>query len=190
MANNAYNTDLFDKAAKFAIDAHHGTERRGKAFPYIIHPMEAAEIVATITNDQELLAAAILHDVAEDTEFTEEDIRREFGDRVADLVASESVYIDESLPEEETWVARKQLSIDRVKTASRDAKIVALADKLSNMRAMARDYEEIGDKLWDRFHAPDPSLHSWHYRSLLAAFEDLSDTDAYKEFKTLVEKIF
>ncbi len=190
MANNAYNTDLFDRAAKFAIDAHHGTERRGKAFPYIIHPMEAAEIVASITNDQELLAAAILHDVCEDTDVTEEDIRREFGDRIADIVASESIYVDESRPEVDTWVERKQLSIDRVKNASYDAKIVALADKLSNMRAMVRDYEEIGDKLWDRFHAPDPSLHAWHYRGLLEALSDLEDTDAYQEFKALVEKIF
>lgn len=190
MANNPYNTDLFDKAAKFAIDAHHGTERRGKAFPYVIHAMEAAEIVASITNDPELLAAAMLHDVVEDTDYTEEDIRREFGDRVANLVATESVEIDPNLPEKDTWVQRKLLSINRIKEASRDAKIVALGDKLSNMRAMARDYEAIGDDLWKRFHAPDPTLHGWHYKALGEALSSLSDTDAYKEYMHLVNKTF
>lgn len=84
--NNPSETSLFDKAAKFAIDAHHNTERRGKGYPYIIHPMEAAAIVATMTNDQELLAAAILHDTVEDTDVTIEEIRERFGDRVAMLV--------------------------------------------------------------------------------------------------------
>ncbi|MBQ2197224.1 MAG: hypothetical protein II406_00575, partial [Bacteroidales bacterium] len=60
MANNHLDTSLFDKAVIFAVKAHQGTERRGKGFPYIIHPMEAAEIASTITDDQEILAAAIL----------------------------------------------------------------------------------------------------------------------------------
>ena len=58
MANNPLDTTLLDKAIIFAVKAHSGTERRGKGFPYIVHPMEAMEIVSTITNDQELLAAA------------------------------------------------------------------------------------------------------------------------------------
>ena len=62
MPNHFLNTELFDKAAHFAISAHANTERRAKGFPYIIHPMEAAAIVATMTTDPELLAAAILHD--------------------------------------------------------------------------------------------------------------------------------
>ena len=84
--NNPSETSLFDKAAKFAIDAHHNTERRGKGYPYIIHPMEAAAIVATMTNDQELLAATALHDVVEDTKYTLTDILEKFGDDIASLV--------------------------------------------------------------------------------------------------------
>ncbi|MBO6079741.1 MAG: bifunctional (p)ppGpp synthetase/guanosine-3',5'-bis(diphosphate) 3'-pyrophosphohydrolase, partial [Bacteroidales bacterium] len=88
--NKPLDTQLFDKALKFATDAHSGTERRGKGFPYIIHPMEAVAIVATITSDQELLAAAVLHDTVEDTDVTIEDIRKEFGERVATLVQHET----------------------------------------------------------------------------------------------------
>ena len=73
--NNPLDTTFFDEAVKFALEAHHGTERRGKGYPYLIHLMEAATIVATITNDQEMLAAAILHDTVEDTDVTLEQIR-------------------------------------------------------------------------------------------------------------------
>ena len=75
MANNPLNTELLDRAIMFAVKAHAGTERRGKGFPYIIHPLEAVEIVATITPDQEILAAAALHDTVEDTDVTIGDIR-------------------------------------------------------------------------------------------------------------------
>ena len=84
--NNPIDTSLFDKAAAFAIAAHGGTERRGKGTPYVIHPMEAAAIVASITNDPEMLAAAVLHDVVEDTAVTADELRQAFGDRVTRLV--------------------------------------------------------------------------------------------------------
>ena len=86
------NTELLDRAIIFAVKAHAGTERRGKGFPYIVHPMEAMEIVATMTPDQELLAAAALHDTVEDTDVTLEEIRENFGERVAMLVAHECEY--------------------------------------------------------------------------------------------------
>ena len=72
------NTDLFDKAVKFAIDAHRGAERKGKGYPYVLHPMEAAGIVASLSNEPELLAAAILHDTVEDTAVTPEMILEQF----------------------------------------------------------------------------------------------------------------
>ena len=80
MANKPLDTSLLDRAIIFAVRAHAGTERRGKGFPYIVHPMEAVEIVATMTRDQELLAAAALHDTVEDTDVTVEQIRAEFAD--------------------------------------------------------------------------------------------------------------
>ena len=73
------DTAFVDKAILFALQAHAGTERRGKGFPYIIHPLEAMAIVASITNDPELLAAAVLHDTVEDTSISVEDLAREFG---------------------------------------------------------------------------------------------------------------
>ena len=201
MANKPLNTELLDRAIIFAVKAHAGTERRGKGYPYIVHPMEAVEIVSTMTKDQELLAAAALHDTVEDTDVTVEQIRKEFGDRVAELVADETVEIPDQAcndvitgsdrpSEEETWHARKQAAIDHLAKASHDAKIVALGDKLSNMRAIARDYAIQGDALWNIFHAKDPKDHEWHYRGLADSLRELEGTFAYPEFLKLINQVF
>ena len=190
MANKPLNTELLDRAIIFAVRAHAGTERRGKGYPYIVHPMEAVEIVATMTADQELLAAAALHDTVEDTDVTVEQIRAEFGDRVASLVADESDEMPAGVSEEDSWHNRKRAAIERLSRASRDAKMVALGDKLSNMRAIARDYAVQGDALWDLFHAKDPKDHEWHYRGLADALRELEGTFAYREFEKLINQVF
>ncbi len=188
--NKNIDTTLLDKAMKYAIDAHKGVERRGKGFPYVVHPFEAVAIVATMTNDQELLAAAALHDVVEDTDITVEDLKKEFGERVAKLVEDESDKFFPGVSEADSWHERKQIAIDRIKGLSREGKIVALGDKLSNMRAIARDFDEKGGEIWKIFHVTDPKDHRWHYEGLADSLSELSDTFAYKEFKSLVDRVF
>ena len=143
-----------------------------------------------MTADQELLAAAALHDTVEDTDVTVEQLRAEFGDRIASLVAEESDEMPEGVSEEDSWHSRKRAAIERLSRASREAKMVALGDKLSNMRAIARDYAERGDELWTLFHSSDPEEHAWRYRSLAEALKDLDGTAAYAEFVSLIEKVF
>ena len=191
MANNFIDSTLLDRAIVFAVEAHHNTERRGKGFPYIVHPLEAVAIVATMTSDQELLAAAALHDVVEDTGISLEDLRNRFGDRVAWLVEQESDKFIPGRNESDSWRERKQAAIDRLAAAPREAKMVALGDKLSNMRAIARDYDELGNKLWDRFHAPGGRAdHEWHYRGLALSLSDLAGTHAFSEFVHHLEHVF
>lgn len=191
MSNSYIDTTLLDKAIIFAVNAHANTERRGKGFPYVVHPMEAVVIVATMTSDQEILAAAALHDTVEDTEVTIEQIREMFGERIASLVADESEKREQGMDEKASWRGRKEAAIAHLKNASLEAKMVALGDKLSNIRAIYQDYIEIGDLLWDRFHAPNGKPdHEWHYRGLAEALSDLSNTIAYKEFARLVDEVF
>ena len=190
MANQPLDTTLLDHAIVFAVKAHAGTERRGKGYPYIVHPMEAVEIVATMTVDQELLAAAALHDTVEDTEVTVAQIRAEFGERIASLVADESEEMPIGVTEEASWHDRKRSAIDRLSKASLDAKMVALGDKLSNMRAIARDYARQGDALWNLFHAKGRKDHEWHYRGLADALRELEGTSAFQEFERLINQVF
>lgn len=184
------DTQIIDRAICFATKAHEGVVRKGTDVPYIVHPLEALAIVATITSDQELMAAAVLHDVVEDAGINVDDIRREFGQRVADLVDAESDREVPGLSHVESWQNRKQATIDRLAAAGRDTQIVALGDKLSNMRAMARHLHSVGDQLWQRFNEKDPARHAWYYRQLAASLAPLSDTEAYQEFSELVEQVF
>ena len=182
--------DVFDRAIIFATKAHCGSFRKGTEIPYIVHPMEAATIVATMTNDRNILAAAVLHDVVEDTEYTIDDIRNEFGEDIAKLVSAESENKREDLPSESTWKIRKQETLNHLKTASRAEKMIALGDKLSNIRAMHRDYLSIGDKLWERFNQKDKSEHAWYYLGVAECLHELKDTVAYQEYVDLTKKVF
>lgn len=180
------NTDLFDKAAKFAIDAHHGGERKGKGYPYILHPMEAAIVVSSLTTDPEMLAAAMLHDTVEDTSVTIEQIRQEFGDRVASLVHHET----SPLPHDAPWCDRKQAQADLIAASPTDSKIVAIGDKLSNLRAIVADYRQLGDALWQRFKAPGGKEDIlWYYTILADALNDLAGTAPYEEYLELLKEL-
>lgn len=188
--NTPLDTTLVDKAIVFATRAHQGTERRGKGFPYIIHPLEAMAIVATITNEPDLLAAAVLHDTVEDTDVTLDELRQEFGEHIASLVADETDVKHTPDGKKLTWKERKQRDMDNLRAASREVKIVAIGDKLSNMRAIARDYRQKGDALWQIFRVKDKATHAWRYKGLRDALQELKDTFAFQEFDQLVEEIF
>ena len=182
---------LMDRAIVFATRAHSGTYRKGTSIPYIVHPIEAAAIVSTMTADPDMIAAAVLHDVVEDTDATVEEISFFFNERIARLVEAESENKRKDLPPQETWMVRKMETLEFLRTkADREAKILALADKLSNLRAIHRDQNTVGDKLWERFNEKDKSKHGWMYRQVANALSELSDTFAWQEYDELVRKTF
>jgi myo-inositol-1(or 4)-monophosphatase len=109
---------------------------------------------------------------------------------VADLVYAETDSEVPGLSHIESWQHRKQTTIDRLSAASRDVQIVALGDKLSNIRAILRDYHRLGDSLWQRFNEKNVTRHAWYYHQLVKSLASLSDTDAYQEFANLVEQVF
>ena len=184
---------LVDRAVAFAAMKHAGQCRKGTTIPYITHVVEALAIVAPLTEDEEVRAAAVLHDVLEDTQTAREEFVQYFGERVAALVASESEDKREDQPAEDTWATRKQETIKHLAGASLEAKIIALGDKLSNVRAMHRDYEVIGEKLWERFNEKDPVKQGMYYGSLANVFwrdEVIRKTAAYKEYVKLASELF
>ena len=182
--------NIINKAILFATEAHKGTVRKGSKLPYILHPLEAGVIVSSMTNDENVIAAAILHDVLEDTDVTYEELKKEFG-VVADYVSAESENKRKELPPEATWKIRKQETIEHLQRETRkEIKIIALADKLSNIRSMCQDYQEVGDKLWERFHEKRKEEQGWYYKSLVTAMQDMDCYLAWQEYKVLVEKVF
>ena len=183
--------DLVSEAIAFATKAHDGMRRRKSDAPYVLHPMEVGVIVGTMTDSQEVIAAGVLHDVVEDAGITIEEIGERFGARVMELVASETENKREELPPEETWRIRKEESVEKLRTTN-DIEVLMLwiGDKLSNIRAIYRDFLVEGDAIWEKFHQSDIKVQAWYYRSIMKYTERLSDTLAWREYKSLVEKMF
>ena len=184
--------DLLEDAVAFAAKAHEGQCRKGTELPYIVHPMEAAAICASITDDVEVLAAAVLHDVVEDTGVTVGELEARFGSRVAAIVAGESEDKREGVPAAQTWKARKAESIEHLAGAEDiGVKMVCLGDKLSNIRAIQHDYEALGDELWQRFNQKDPAEHAWYYSTIADVLQpDLGHTEAWREYRARVDEVF
>ena len=183
--------DLVSEAIVFSVKAHDGMRRRKSDAPYILHPMEVGAIIGTMTDKQEVIAAGVLHDVVEDAGITIEEIGEKFGERVMTLVASETENKREELPPEDTWRIRKEESLEKLKNADDDAVLMLwIGDKLSNIRTIYHDFLVEGDAVWQKFHQSDIKVQAWYYRSIMKYTERLSDTLAWLEYKTLVEKIF
>ena len=182
------NTDPLTAAVAFAARAHEGQTCRSTDAPRIVHPMEVTAIAATMTSDHEILAAAMLHDVIESCGVTEDELKAQFGERIAKMVR---VMSEEKGPDaEEGWQKRKLFSINRLRAASHDQLILTLADKLSSLRAIRRDLSTYGDALWQRFNQRSASMHCWYFASVMESLAPLSDTDAYREYRDLMNQIF
>ena len=183
--------ELVSEAIAFAVKAHDGMRRKKSESPYILHPMEAAVIVGTMSDDQNLIAAAALHDVVEDAGITIEEVEERFGKRIRELVASETEDKRAELPPSDTWRIRKEESLSVLRnTEDIGVLMVWLGDKLANMRSIYRDWKVEGDEMWQRFNQKDVKTQAWYYRSIVKLTERISHTSAWIEYKTLTEIVF
>ena len=183
--------ELVSEAIAFAVRAHDGMRRKKSEAPYILHPMEAAVIVGTMSEDQNLIAAAALHDVVEDAGVTLDEVEERFGKRVRELVESETEDKRADLPPSDTWRIRKEESLQVLKNTKDDAVLMVwLGDKLANMRSIYRDFKVEGNAMWQRFNQKDVNEQAWYYGSIVKLTERLSNTSAWLEYKTLTEIVF
>ena len=182
-------SNIFEKAIFFALKAHEGQTRKDGSV-YILHPLEDAAIVGTMTNDLEMLAAAVLHDTVEDTPVTAAEILETFGERIAALVAHETENKRPEMKASDSWKIRKEESLAVLKESGRDSKMLWLGDKLSNMRSLARDYGKLGEAVFDRFNEKDPREQRWYHATVLDYISELSDYPAYQEYETLFHQVF
>ena len=182
---------LFEDAIRFAAERHSGQKRKMSDSPYILHPLEVASIVGTMTSDDETLAAAVLHDTVEDANVTFEEIEARFGRRVSLLVMTETEEKRCERPAEETWKLRKKETLAILEnTKDKSVKMMWLGDKLSNMRSFYRIHKVLGNSMWNSFNQKDPSMQKWYYEKIAEYLSDLSEYDAYAEFTALSAKVF
>ena len=184
--------NMIEEAIIYATILHQGKIRKMKRIPYILHPMEVAQILSTMTEDQEIITAGILHDIVEDTDGTLEEIEKRFGKRVAFLVSSES---ENKFPDEDpstSWKRRKEGSLQVLRN-SQDigVKMLWLADKLANIRSLAGIYSERGEEMWSQLNQSDPAMQCWYYRSIAEIVEiSLNKTGAFKELIKHINSIW
>ncbi len=178
---------LLHESIVFANKAHKGQLRKGTDIDYISHPMEVMQILTAMRADDNLIIAGVLHDTVEDTPVTVEELEAKFGHDVATLVGNHSQ--DKSLP----WMERKAAVIDELQRADRRTKMLVLADKVSNLRSMYANYQEVGENLWERFNAPKEK-QCWYYSQIHDALWDISDFEdveaVYDEMTNLFKDIF
>jgi guanosine-3',5'-bis(diphosphate) 3'-pyrophosphohydrolase len=146
----AQRSPLVRAALEKARVAHEGQIRNGSGGrPYVEHPMRVAALLDEHDHRQEVLAAALLHDVVEDSETTLEDVRAEFGDEVAGLVGA--LTDDESI---DSYRERKAEHRERVAAADGEAMAIYGADKLTNSRTLRATYAEEGEAVRSEFKVP------------------------------------
>ncbi|MHC1787749.1 MAG: HD domain-containing protein [Christensenellales bacterium] len=183
--------EILKRAIAFAAEKHQGQVRKGTKIPYIVHPMEAAAIVATMTDDREIISAAVLHDTLEDCQgVTPAVLEVLFGARIAGLVLEESE--KKQADAAGSWTERKQATIDHLNDdeCSQAHRMLTLADKLSNLRAIHRDQRHHGEQVWQRFNQKDKAKQAWYYRSIGDALLSLEAHDAWREYAALLDSVF
>ncbi len=180
---------LLDKAAAFAAKAHLGQVRKGTDIPYISHPYAVGLILQGARCREEVVAAGILHDLLEDTAVNLEQIQKEFGPEVAAIVEGCSEPEHNELP----WETRKEHTINYLKSAPVEIRMVACADKLHNVRSMLVDYQQAGEELWKRFKR-GREKQEWYYRGLAASLgNELNSPELeriYRQYEMAVGELF
>jgi (p)ppGpp synthase/HD superfamily hydrolase len=126
--------EMLNEVLKFATKAHGDQKRKYTNDPYINHPIAVAEIVETVPHTQEMIAAALLHDVVEDTDVTLDQIKDKFGSKVSDLVGW---LTDISRPEDGNRRTRKALDREHSANAPAEAQTIKLADLIHNTISIA-----------------------------------------------------
>jgi (p)ppGpp synthase/HD superfamily hydrolase len=143
---------VVDRAMVRAAVAHRDQVRKSSNIPYIIHPALVALLLQREGFNDEVLAAAILHDVLEDTAVTEAELRAEFGERIVELVLWASETKKDAAGRPIPWELRKQAKVEKLRKAPGEARAIVLADLLHNLHACLEDLRA-GVNVWQRFNA-------------------------------------
>lgn len=177
------NTSLIDVAIEFAATAHQSQYRKGTGIPYISHPFGVAMLLSSYNYSEEIIIAALLHDVLEDTATTEQQLNDQFGPEVTYIVVACSEP-DKSL----SWEERKTHTIESLPYFPLEVRLVACADKLHNLRSMKREFEMTGPAFWSRFKRGEKE-QAWYYKSLAEAFAKPEDHTSHPLFAEFIHEV-
>ncbi len=169
------NSKRLQEAFTYASDLHADQKKKGTNIPYLSHLLGVASIVLVHEGDEDETIAALLHDAVEDQGGlpTLEEIRKRFGDRVAQIV--EGCTDADAIPKP-PWRERKEKYIAHLREADASVRRVSAADKLYNSRDILTDYRVIGEALWERFTGGKEGT-LWYYRTLAKTYREVGPSE-------------
>lgn len=178
------NSLCIHNAIIFATKAHQYQVRKGTEIPYISHPMEVMQILTENCCSVDVIIAGILHDTLEDTNVSENNIANLFGQKVLNIVKEETE--DKS----KTWVERKGNTIKHIKNAAKNVQLVCCADKLANIKSIYADKLDVGEKVFERFSAPNKEYVKWYYTEIVKSLTKINEYKMKKELEFFVNLVF
>ena len=180
--NSMNQLPVVERALRLATRAHEGQKRKDVDLPYIIHPVAVALIVAQYGFSETVIAAALCHDVLEDTEVTEDELRDELGDDVATIVKLLSY--DEGI----SWEEQRKRYVEVVRAAPIEVKAVSTADKIHNARSLIATYAERGPTAWSLFTRPK-HIKLWFEEEMVKMLRETWQHPMIEEYARLVEQM-
>ena len=177
-------SDKFNEALIFVAKLHATQTRKGSEIPYLAHLLGVASIVLEYGGDEQEAIAGLLHDAVEDQGgvATLQEIRRRFGERVAEIVDG---CTDADITPKPPWRQRKEAYIAHIPKASASIRLVSCADKLYNSQSIVKDYRQVGEEIWQRFTGGKQGT-LWYYRALVEAFQKAETTPIVEELHRVV----
>lgn len=186
-------SERIEKAIVRATVLHETQRRKVSHVPYITHPYSVAFLLAHYVDDEDVIIAGLLHDVLEDVpNYSEKELREEFGDRVLSIV--EEVTEDFTQAEKEDhsirgagWRVRKEKYLANLSDDSREAMLVAAADKIHNLRSIIAEYKKHGPTVWNIFRR-DPKDMFWFYGEAARIISERLSHPLVSELKSVLEE--
>lgn len=168
--------------------------------PYISHLVAVAMILSSVTDDEDIIIAGLMHDSLEDVPgYTYEDLIHEYGERVASIVFHVTEPLDANKPESEQlpWLVRKQAYLKQLRKGGVESALVSCADKIHNIESLLANYEKEGEEFLKRFTSSFRNRAWFHEEVLAVIIEKLGDDhglvvrfrDAHERSLRVVEEI-
>jgi len=176
---------IVEKATRIAARAHKDQIRKGDDTPYItpyvVHPIMVALKLQKYGFGDEVIAAALCHDVLEDTDYPAEELHQELGNESFRII--KAVTADDSLP----WEEKKLQYIETVRQGPVGAKAVCVADKIHNLECIFIAYDVQGDVLWSKFNR-GKEQKIWFESLVLKMLKETWDHPMIEDYESLLEK--
>jgi (p)ppGpp synthase/HD superfamily hydrolase len=159
-------SEQYEQALRVTTVAHRGQTRKGSGLPYVIHPIHVSVILLRYGFSMETAIAGLLHDVVEDQGYDLAEIERQFGVRVAEMVAALSERKSDAAGAKRSWEVRKREALQQIREASLETVAVKCADTLHNAHSFVQDLRRDGAEVWQHFNR-GPQSQLRYYRQVL-----------------------